>query len=404
MKTAKSILFVIIVNLTCCNILFCQNNSPYTNNNGRGNVKDTSAKQKLINQILQNLADSLNKPKQIPVAKDERIAYEFKQQRLYPSDDALELVHILNPWLNYVQDTIATSRIIKMPAFPWITHEQRKALRERLKTQSKPDAVDNARFDSLASAYTEIVIPFSDIYSNKKSSAKNKTGKSLLDTLTVLTNRVLPALKQKIYSLCKAKADYINNEMEELVTAMQRAVNEKKTNNMYISYLLNDFFSTTDFSTLVYYHHPENTDKAFTFSNAVYMNKPRNNFLQEVKYPTDNFSETKVLKCHLFVYDGGGNLIKGRFHMFFAPYITTFNLAGADTIRYIQSKSATWDAGFASTATADICNNSNWALYCVDSKTNKTYLIDQEYNFQNIIDRDNNDNSFFKVCVIYRGR
>lgn len=405
MKNVK-ILFVLLLLI----FFVCENNyAQSTNNHSRTYTpKDTTKEKKtLIEEILRELADSLNKPKVIPTEKNARIAYEFKQFRIFPSDDALEIIHILNPWLDTAQDTIATQRIVRMPAFPWITHSQRKSLRENLAEVSKPDVKTAQKFDSLATLFNNNLSAF--LIGCKKlidtiQAEYSINFYNLGDTLKLFQQRVLPALENKASELCKAKLQYYNSNLSEMVN-IETAKSLSGNNIYYMMMILRDFFATAENEK-----QNENTYQAaplnFTFSNAVYISSANErNYYTEIKLPGNSSIETKVIKCHFYVYDVNGNPINKRFHLYVAPYITIYNLENTtDTLGYIGGKSETLDAQLACTGTANLPNNSNWAIYCYDDYAKRTFVINQPYNYQNIIDRENNDNSFFKICLLYKGK
>ena len=395
MKHPKTFIFLLIMTFYGQQS-FCQRDTTGNTGNVR---RDTAAKKSFLEQLLKNLADNVQPDSsRKPVEKNARIAYEFKREKIYPSNDALEIVYLLNPWLEDVED-IPAGKQLKMPAFPWLSGSQRKQLKEDFQTGSVPDSRASAQFNSLAATYNENIDGFTERYRKyiKDNGGYNEIDpRSFLDTLR-LFKTLLRSLNAGAAETAKSKMEYLNANLAYLADNIKSTVITERTVFMVMN-IIRDFFATSDrgghFSL-----RRENPDRSIYFTASYtpgnYEEHKNNNFLPP---PIEN----KALKCRVYVYDGNGKVIKDRFEVYFAPYITTYNLSDCDDILMcIKDKSGTIKANLASTAAACIANNSNWAIYCTDNKSKITYLVNEKYNYQNIVDRDENDNTSFKILLLF---
>lgn len=267
---------------------------------------------------------------------------------------------------------------------------------------SRPDSKANEQFNLLTDIFNNNIAGFVDRY---KSYVKNQSGEnsidpeSFLDTVILFTKNFLPSLKEKSPGICKSKMDYIISNPGDLTDNISSSVQISDITISVVYNTITDFFATNDNSGYSRYK---------TFSSQ--------SFYHNVSYPAKNYEvedkngdinnsiENKPLKCRVYIYDMQGNVIRGRFKVFFAPYVTVYHdVDEANIIDYIMQKPGTKDAGEASTAAASISNNSNWAIYCKDKQSAQTYLVNEKYNYQNIVNRDESDESSFKILILYHG-
>ena len=395
MKHSKTLFFLLIIGLYG-QTSFCQR--PTTGNTGDVR-RDTAAKKTFLEQLLKSLADNIQQDStKKPVEKNARIAYEFKREKIYPSDDALEIVYLLNPWLEDVDD-IPAGKQLKMPSFPRISGDQRRQLKADFNAGSVPDSRASAQFNSLAATYNENIDNFTERY---RKYMRDNTGynqidpRSFLDTLR-LFKTLLRNLNAGAVGIAKSKMQYLNTNLAYLTDNIKSTVITDRT-VLIVMNIIKDFYATSDrgghFSQL------QQSPARSIYFTASYRpgNYNRDNNGNFFPPPVEN----KALKCRVYVYDEKGKVIKDRFEVYFAPYITTYNLSDCDDILMcIKDKSGTIKANLASTAAACIANNSNWAIYCTDNKNNITHLINEKYNYQNIVDRDENDNRNFKILLLF---
>lgn len=402
MKYCKAVIILFVFNMYACDVAFCQNQGQ---ENPNGDIrKDTAAKRSFFSAIIEGIAGGLEQ-RTVPTEKNARIAYEFKRARIYPSSDALDLIYILNPWLETAQD-IPQGTNLKMPAYPWLTGGLKRRVKEEYLTGSKPDSRTNEVFDSLTNIFNDNVENFEERYRNfiKDNNGENSVNpQSFLDTLNLFTKSLLPTLKATSAGICKSKMQYFNDNLIDLAENVQN--NEITDNSAFIILsIIQDFFSTNVRSNA------SSLFKTFSSHSLYYtVSFPTHTINEEDKEDNGvngmaSSGENRALKCRVYIYDMQGNVIMGRFRVYFAPYVTIYNLENCkNVVECLLNKTGTRDAGPASTAFASIANNSNWAIYCEDIDNKNTYRVNEKYNYQNIVDKDESDNSSFKILIIYHG-
>ncbi len=400
MKYCKNLFVLLIANICFCQFIFCQNNNPP---NQRGDVRrDSVAKKSFLDEILAGIASGLsdNNKRLIPTEKYARIKYEFKRQKIYPSGDALELLYVLNPWLENM-DEIPPTTTFKMPDFPWLDRDVKRKMKTDYQLGSQIDQVANAKFDSLSGVFNSEVGDFVQRFNDfvKTNNVDATEADEFLDTLSGFTRNFLPSLKNKSGSICKSKMDYINFNLSELADDISNSTEITDESIFLVQNIVRDFLATNDIDIR----------RSSGFKN--YIQSP---FIQNVSYAPANFesaqedgseadfSENKPLKCRVYIYTPGGEVIRGKFHVWFAPYVTVYNMDKCQDVKECLHDKGAIDANEASTAGASIPNNSNWAIYCID-RNNQAFLVNEEFNYQNIVNRDEAEESSFKILLIYHG-
>ena len=387
-------------------------------------AKDTSTaakeKQSLLEQILKALVTDSTIPSrpQVPTEKNARISYEFIQQRIYPSEDALELIHILNPWLDTVSNTIPPNQDFKMPVFTWIKKGQREKLKQDLALFSVPDMQTSAVFKNEVSRYNNGLESFVQKYKEFASVNINLDNsfdmQPFLDTLEFFSNKLLPVLAERGINIFKGKMDYFNSNLSQLTDNMEYMQTDTDFMNTEqlaaLAEIINDFIYTSGFSYQNNSINLERINKQFTVYNAVYKagnNKPVKN--EDNGIAVINGSNNEV-NCRIHIYNQNGEPIEGRFFACIAPYITRFSKKDCATSD-IYECFKDWSGGAGApdedntcTAAVAMANNANWVIYLKDTHNNKSYAVDKRYNLQNITDTEKvNNKTFLRILLIYKG-
>ena len=378
---------------------------PDNNNNNEGNNENNHPGRKgflrnLLGAVTVNLNDTSKK--NIPTEKNERINYEFKRQKIYPSADALELLYVLNPWLEKTDD-ISQNTEIKMPDFPKPEKSLKKKMKEDYRAAAKTDAAANILFDSLTELSNKGMDGFLQRFNafTKDHEVDASQVREFIDTLKGFTYQFLPVLKQLSGNICKAKMDYNNRNLADFANLLNSSEKLNSETLTVIQYIIRDFLTTNDIRFKTFGRQYQKT----IFINASYTLEPGTSgqvFLINSNDGGTSYADSKALRCNVYIYTPSGEVIKGRFRVYFAPYVTVYNMDKCQDIEQCLHDRECIDAREASTAGAVIPNNSNWAIYCID-KNKKSFLVNEEYNYQNIVNRDDTDEESFKILLIYHG-
>ncbi|MEP6466142.1 MAG: hypothetical protein ABJB05_07535 [Parafilimonas sp.] len=368
----------------------------------KSNATDTTPHHSLLQAILDSLSKSLTPVK--PTEKNARIAYEFRQFRIYPSEDALEVLYILNPWLANVQGDIPASRPIKMPDFPTLGKEKRIALRNAYKAALKPDPSVGVLFDSLADIFNQLTPDIQQPQQTGTGGLRDKLSqKTNKNKLAIIKTKIIPNLERSITAVRKAEADYINASFAELVNNL-RIENISEDD---LAAVINGFLIASSYS---YYVDVNTNDKesslAYNSKKSVFLfSRLIQDEIKKTDAPLGTTSD--VIKCRIFIYNPQGQVISKRFDVYFRPFITTYSLkyckTYSDTTGYIGEGS--WNANAVSPCAVTIPNNSNWAIYFDDPSYKHVYTTGTKYNFQNLSALNGDENSdFYRLLIVYHGK
>lgn len=382
------------------------NNTPSDNNNNNegDNENKHPGRRGFLKNLLGAVTINLNdtSKKNIPTEKSERINYELKRQKIYPSADAIELLYVLNPWLEKTDD-ISQNTEIKMPDFPKPEKSLKKKMKGDYHVAEKTDVASNKQFDSLIELSNKGIDGFLQRFNTftKDHDVDATQAREFIDTLKGFAYQFLPVLKQLSGNICKAKMDYNNRNLAYFSNILNSGDALTSETLTVLQYIMRDFFSTNDIRF-----------KTFSrlYQKSIFLNT---SYTQQSNAPVklvhnnlndygSGYADSKALRCNVYIYKPSGEVIKGRFRVYFAPYVTVYNMDKCQDIEQCLHDRECIDAREASTAGAVIPNNSNWAIYCID-KNKKAFLVNEEYNYQNIVNRDDTDEESFKILLIYHG-
>ena len=203
---------------------------------------DTTGRKSFLQKVLTDMVINRDTPRYKPTEKNERVAYELKRENIYPSNDALELIYILNPWLDNTQD-VPQNMQIRMPTFPMLTPAVRKKMNDEYDIGKNPDSYATTQFDTLTRVFSNNLPEFIDKYNTYIKAGNDPGDKLFLLKLRQFNSRALPELRARADNMCKSKVEYLTGNMRALLEIMgENDINVPRIT--YMENLIKDFVQT----------------------------------------------------------------------------------------------------------------------------------------------------------------
>ncbi len=157
------------------------------------------------------------------------IERKLKDQRIFRTKDAYDLIYALNPRLNPEQP-IPSNYPLVMPKFPGSNRTIRKAFRKSHKTEVKADKKISAGFTNTIVAFSDQIQRFNTNDIRAASGVSNNDLFNLKSALTSVNSRLM-AFKSKANKISKGTVTLMNNELIVLSKLLQTSINDKRMNS-----------------------------------------------------------------------------------------------------------------------------------------------------------------------------